>query len=59
MMHWEKQHTLNGHFILMHLGTVPERTDKFYNWLDRIIKTLKSRGYQFVSVEEMVSLKMR
>lgn len=59
MMGWEKTHTLNGNFILMHMGTVPERTDKFYNWLDKIIKTLKSRGYQFVSVEDMLSLKMK
>ena len=59
MMGREKTHTLNGNFILMHMGTVPERTDKFYNWLDKIIKTLKSRGYQFVSVEDMLSLKMK
>ena len=38
---------LNGAFILIHLGTHPDRTDKFYNSLDRIIDTLSKRGYSF------------
>ncbi len=38
---------LNGAFILIHLGTHPDRTDKFYNRLDEIIKYLSSKGYSF------------
>ena len=38
---------LNGAFILIHLGTHPDRTDKFYNSLDRIIESLSKRGYSF------------
>ena len=29
---------LNGAFLLIHLGTAPERTDKFYNKLEEIIQ---------------------
>lgn len=38
---------LNGAFILIHLGTHPDRTDKLYNRLDEIIKYFSSRGYAF------------
>ena len=38
---------LNGAFILIHLGTHPDRTDKFYYKLDEIIKYFSSRGYTF------------
>lgn len=45
---------LNGHILLIHLGTVPERTDKFYNHLPRLIRTLQRRGYEFVPLQEAV-----
>ncbi|MCX6334972.1 MAG: polysaccharide deacetylase family protein, partial [Bacteroidia bacterium] len=38
---------LNGAFILIHLGTHPDRTDKFYNKLDEIIKYFSAKGYSF------------
>ena len=38
---------LNGAIILIHLGTHPDRIDKFYNSLDQIIRTLKQKGYSF------------
>jgi len=38
---------LNGAFILIHLGTHPDRTDKFYSKLDEIIKYFSSKGYTF------------
>jgi len=38
---------LNGAFILIHLGTHPDRTDKFYDKLDEIIKYFSSKGYTF------------
>jgi len=38
---------LNGFILLLHIGTHPDRTDKFYYKLDKLIKELKSRGYSF------------
>ncbi len=38
---------LNGAIILIHLGTHPDRTDKFYTKLGYIIDTLKHKGYSF------------
>ena len=40
--------------LLIHIGTHPDRTDKFYNRLDDLIKELKTRGYSFVRVDEMM-----
>jgi len=37
---------LNGCIMLIHLGTAPERTDKFYNRLNDLLKYLKQKGYQ-------------
>ncbi|HEX3006490.1 MAG TPA: glycoside hydrolase family 9 protein [Bacteroidales bacterium] len=38
---------LNGAIILVHLGTHPDRTDKFYSQLGTIIDLLKKKGYSF------------
>ena len=38
---------LNGFILLLHLGTHPSRTDKFYLRLEELIQTLKKRGYRF------------
>jgi len=38
---------LNGAFLLIHLGTHPDRTDKFYDLLGTIIDELRLRGYEF------------
>ena len=54
LMNFEKNKGLNGHFLMIHFGTHPERTDKFYKLLPQIIRTLKHRGYTFVSVPEMM-----
>lgn len=47
ILNFESKNGLNGSNILIHFGTSPERTDKFYNKLDDLIKELKSRGYIF------------
>lgn len=39
-------HGLNGCLILIHLGTDPRRTDKFYNRLDELLTFLRKKGYQ-------------
>ena len=36
---------LNGFILLMHIGTDPRRTDKFYYHLNDLIQELKKRGY--------------
>lgn len=61
VMAYEKEHAdgLNGHFMLIHFGTDPARTDKFYNKLPQLIKTLRKKGYEFVGVEEMLGLRMQ
>lgn len=38
---------LNGFFLLLHIGTHPFRTDKFYNKLPDLIEALRKRGYAF------------
>ncbi|MDD2960731.1 MAG: glycoside hydrolase family 9 protein [Muribaculaceae bacterium] len=50
---------LNGHLLLIHFGTDDKRTDKFYNLLPTIIKNLKKKGYQFVSIEEAIGLNLK
>ena len=59
MMIWEKKHTLNGHFLMIHLGTDDARTDKFYLKLDKIITALQKKGYNFVSLEDMIGLNLK
>lgn len=53
VLDYEEKHTLNGHFLLIHFGTHPERTDKFYRLLPKLIDELRNRGYKFVSIPEM------
>ncbi len=36
---------LNGCIVLIHLGTAPKRTDKFYNRLGDLLTFLKKKGY--------------
>ncbi len=55
LLDYERKHTLNGHFLMIHFGTSPERTDKFYRRLPKVIKTLRQRGYNFVSMEDMIA----
>jgi endoglucanase len=38
---------LNGAIILIHLGTHPDRTDKFYQKIEEIISYYSSKGYSF------------
>ena len=45
---------LNGYLLLLHIGTDPKRTDKFYYRLNELINELKQKGYQFKKVNEML-----
>ena len=38
---------LNGFYLLLHIGTHPDRNDKFYYRLEELIGELGKRGYRF------------
>ena len=46
-------HGLNGFILLIHFGTDPKRTDKFYNHLDELITELTKKNYRFTTIEEL------
>lgn len=46
---------LNGFILLSHVGTAPERTDKFYLHLDELITVLRMRGYTFQRIDELLN----
>lgn len=53
----ESKEGLNGHIILIHLGTDNKRTDKFYaHYLEKMINDLKKKGYSFVSLTEAIRM---
>lgn len=45
---------LNGFILLLHIGTDPRRTDKFYRFLPQLIEHLKGQGYRFVKVDDLL-----
>ena len=53
----ETKEGLNGHLMLIHFGTDARRIDKFYNgYLEKLIKVLKKKGYQFVPLRDAVKM---
>ena len=50
----EDPHGLNGFILLVHIGTDPRRTDKFYNKLGTLLDALTSQGYSFVRIDRLV-----
>lgn len=57
ILSYESKEDLNGFILLSHIGTHPDRTDKFYSKLDELIKLLKTREYAFESLPEILKLK--
>jgi endoglucanase len=47
-------HGLNGFILLIHIGTDPERTDKFYGRLADLVDGLKGKGYALVRLDELL-----
>jgi endoglucanase len=45
---------LNGFILLLHAGTDPARTDKFYDRLDDLLKFLREKGYALVRVDDLL-----
>ncbi|HEV8286968.1 MAG TPA: glycoside hydrolase family 9 protein [Chitinophagaceae bacterium] len=56
IINYEQSHKsgLNGFILLMHVGTDPKRTDKFYHRLPQLLNYLKQKGYQFKTVNEFL-----
>lgn len=46
---------LNGFILLSHVGSSPQRGDKFYYLLDELIGELKQKGYTFVRIDELLA----
>jgi peptidoglycan/xylan/chitin deacetylase (PgdA/CDA1 family) len=45
---------LNGFILLLHIGTSPLRTDKFYKRLPQLVKWLRKRGYEPVRIDQLL-----
>lgn len=50
----EKATGLNGYILLLHIGTDPKRTDKFYFRLPQLISFLKTKNYQLVNIDSLL-----
>lgn len=51
VMSVEAKEGVNGHLMLIHLGTDSQRIDKFYTvYMDKMIRSLKKRGYSFTTL---------
>ena len=46
---------LNGFILLLHVGTDPARSDKFYDHLDDLLKWLQAKGYVSVRIDKLLS----
>jgi endoglucanase len=53
LLSYERSKGLNGFILLIHPGTDPRRTDKFYLHLDSVLSYLESRNYRFHSFSEV------
>jgi len=50
----EREKGMNGFILLLHIGTGPERTDKFYHRLPDLLRELKAKGYRLVRIDELL-----
>lgn len=57
ILSYEEKEGLNGFMLLSHVGTHPDRTDKFYSRLEELISTLEKKGYKFESLDSVLDLK--
>ena len=53
----EDAHGLNGFLLLLHIGSGPGRSDKFYSRFGELLDTLAAKGYRFVGVDELLEPK--
>ena len=56
IVNYEQKSTngLNGFILLLHIGTDPKRTDKFYNQIDKLLLFLKKKDYRPVGISELL-----
>ena len=47
---------LNGFILLLHIGSSPDRTDKFHCLLDDLIDELANRNYSFCRIDRLLEL---
>ncbi|MDZ7342756.1 MAG: polysaccharide deacetylase family protein [candidate division KSB1 bacterium] len=45
---------LNGFILLLHIGSDPRRTDKFYSRLEQLLQFLDDKGYHCVRIDELL-----
>jgi peptidoglycan/xylan/chitin deacetylase (PgdA/CDA1 family) len=45
---------LNGFILLVHIGTDPKRTDKFYKLLPQLIQELKTKKYRLITIDKLL-----
>ncbi len=57
IVHFEKSEPsgLNGFLLLLHIGTNPDRKDKFYDRLAELIDYLHSQEYRFSRIDELLA----
>ena len=51
----EDERGLNGFILLLHIGSGPERTDKFPARFGELLDVLAAKGYSFVRVDELLA----
>jgi peptidoglycan/xylan/chitin deacetylase (PgdA/CDA1 family) len=49
MVSFEQRKGMNGYILLIHPGTDPRRTDKFYNRLDEVLSYLEKNNYRIMA----------
>ncbi|MCZ4243174.1 polysaccharide deacetylase family protein [Pedobacter punctiformis] len=49
-----KPNGLNGFILLLHIGTDSKRTDKFYDQLPKLLRYLKTNGYELVRIDNLL-----
>ena len=54
---YEKEHSMNGVILLIHAMNYPDRTDedRVYTYLGEIIDTLKAKGYDFKTLNDVIA----
>ena len=53
----QNQHGLNGFILLVHIGTDPRCTDKFYDYLDELLNFLADKRYTLQRVDTLLAPK--
>jgi peptidoglycan/xylan/chitin deacetylase (PgdA/CDA1 family) len=51
----EDPHGLNGFILLLHVGSGPGRSDKFYLRFGELLDHLQGRGYELVRIDELLA----